>query len=494
MKDRYLLTLDQSTSGTKALLIDKHGQIIGKCFRDHQQYYPQAGWVEHDPIEIYENVKSLIKEVLATAHLSEQLVGLAITNQRETALLWDRETGLPIHRAIVWQCRRTAELCNEMKQAGHEPLIHEKTGLLLDPYFSATKWKWLLNFMKNKGYEGKWMAGTMDSWLIWKLTGGSVHATDYTNASRTLLFNIHTLQWDEELIQLFGLENLILPKVRASDDQFGYLAEPDLIQDGYEQIPICGVMGDSQAALFAQRCIRPGMVKATYGTGSSVLMNIGSQPVAAAHGLVNTLAWKLKDETQYALEGIIHTSGDCLKWARENMNLFSSYDELEQLISSVEDTDGVYVIPAFVGLGTPYWAPNAKAAIIGMNRSTTRAHVLRACIESIALQIKDVVDLMNKETGIPIYELRGDGGASKNPILMQLQSEFLGKPVITSKTAELSALGAAYAGGRGIGFWTDDDLDQIYQMDCTYTSSWTAEQRMEKVNGWHAAVQSVLIM
>lgn len=492
MEREFLLTLDQSTSGTKALLINKKGQIISKCTREHKQYYPQAGWVEHDPNEIYENVKITIREVLASSGTSpDQLASISITNQRETALIWDRETGEPIHKAIVWQCRRTASMCEEMKIDGHEPFIRSKTGLLLDPYFSATKWKWLLDQMNDQKIKGNWLAGTMDSWLIWKLTGGAVHATDYTNASRTLLFNIHSLQWDKELIHLFGLEELTLPEVKVSDDIFGYFSDPDIFETS-SPIPICGVMGDSQAALFAQRCTKPGMVKTTYGTGSSVLMNVGSKPVSGADGLVTALAWKLKDETQFALEGIIHTSGDSLKWAKDNLNLFETYDDLEQLISSVEDTDGVYVVPAFVGLGAPYWDANARAAFIGMNRSTTRAHLLRACIESIAYQVYDVIDLMNKETNIPIFELRGDGGASKNAILMQLQSEILDKPVITSKTAELSAFGAAYAGGRGIGFWNDEEIDHIYQTEGTYIPSWSKDKRLQKLTGWHSAVRSVL--
>lgn len=493
MKQNYLLALDQSTSGTKALLINKEGQIVKKRSKPHKQFYPQAGWVEHDPNEIYENVKELIKEVLAEASVSfGEISALTITNQRETALIWDAETGQPIHRAIVWQCRRTADICEEYKSSGQEPLITSKTGLLLDPYFSATKWKWLLNLIKNQEINGQWMAGTIDSWLIWKLTGGTVHATDYTNASRTLLFNIHSLQWDLELIQLFELEELLLPEVRASDDLFGYVTDPDLVEAAGISLPICGVMGDSQAALFAQRCTEPGMGKATYGTGSSVLMNVGSEPVTGSNGLVSALAWKLKNETRYALEGIIHTSGDTIKWARDNMNLFQTFEELEQLTSSIPDTEGVYVIPAFVGLGAPYWRPNARAAIIGMNRSTTRSHVLRACLESIAYQIRDVVDLMSHETGIKLYELRADGGASKNKMLMQLQSEFLGKTVVTTKAAELSALGASYAGGLGIGFWTEENLDQIYQMEEEYFPNWKDTERESKYEGWKAAVASIM--
>lgn len=492
MKPTYLLALDQSTSGTKALLINKEGQIVGNRSKAHEQYYPQAGWVEHDPLEIYENVKTLITEVMVASDVSfEQIVSISITNQRETALIWDAITGKPAHRAIVWQCRRTAEMCAQLKEAGHEEVITAKTGLLLDPYFSATKWRWLLDSIKSKQLEGKWMAGTMDSWLIWKLTGGTVHATDYTNASRTMLFNIHSLQWDQELIQLFGLEELLFPEVKESDSVFGELADP-MINEQHIRVPICGVMGDSQAALFAQRCTEPGMGKATYGTGSSVLMNVGSSPTPANNGLVTALAWKLTTQTSYALEGIIHTSGDTLKWARDNMNLFSSFHELDELISSVKDTDGVYVIPAFVGLGAPYWKPNARAAIIGMNRSTTRAHVLRACIEGIAYQIRDVANLMSGQTGITLQELRADGGASKNAILMQLQAEFLGKTVITTKTAELSALGAAYAGGLGTGFWNEDDLDTIYQIENKFNPSWQAAERDAKYDGWKNAVTSIM--
>ncbi len=492
MKPTLLLALDQSTSGTKALLIDQEGKIIHKQSREHTQYYPQAGWVEQDPMEIYDNVKLLIKEVMEhTDTTAADIAFISITNQRETALIWDTETGEPIHRSIVWQCRRTASICEDMKMAGHEPSITAKTGLLLDPYFSATKWQWLLKNSNSQVPRKNLMAGTMDSWLIWKLTGGLVHASDYTNASRTLLFNIHTLEWDSELIHLFGLEELSLPEIKPSDAFFGYLADETIIENG-SHIPIYGVMGDSQAALFAQRCTEPGMAKATYGTGSSVLMNVGAKPIVAKDGLVLALAWKLKTQTQFALEGIIHTSGDCLKWAKENMNLFDSYEELESLTSSVLDSDGVYVVPAFVGLGAPYWKPNAKAAFIGMNRSTTRAHVLRACIDSIAYQICDVVDLMTKETAIQLHELRGDGGASKNKQLMQIQSDFLGKPVITSKTAELSALGAAYAGGLGVEFWTEEDLNRIYQMEEKYIPLLDENQRAKINQGWQAAINSVI--
>ena len=492
MKPTFLLALDQSTSGTKALLIDQQGKIIHKQSREHKQYYPQIGWVEQDPMEIYNNVKSLLKEVMAnTGTTSTDIAFISITNQRETALIWDAKTGEPIHRSIVWQCRRTTSICEEMKIAGHEPGITAKTGLLLDPYFSATKWQWLLKHCQSQVPHKNLMAGTIDSWLIWKLTGGAVHASDYTNASRTLLFNIHTLEWDPELIHLFGLEDLALPEIKPSDAFFGYLTDETIIGNG-SHIPIYGVMGDSQAALFAQRCTEPGMAKATYGTGSSVLMNVGAKPIAATDGLVLALAWKLQTQTQFALEGIIHTSGDCLKWAKENMNLFDSYEELESLASSVLDSDGVYVVPAFVGLGAPYWKPNAKAAFIGMNRSTTRAHVLRACIDSIAYQICDVVDLMTKETAIQLHELRADGGASKNKQLMQIQSDYLGKSVITTKTAELSALGAAYAGGLGIEFWTVEDLDRIYQIEEQYTPLLSDIQRSNNYQGWKKAISSVI--
>jgi glycerol kinase len=488
----FLLTLDQSTSGTKALLIDVKGTIIAKRSLEHQQYYPQAGWVEHDPMEIYENVKILMKAVIQDAAITpDQIVSISITNQRETALIWDADTGEPVHRAIVWQCRRTTSICDELKAAGLEPIITSKTGLLLDPYFSATKWRWLTNFIKNSETSGRWLAGTMDSWLIWKLTGGAVHATDYTNASRTLLFNIHSLDWDSELIRIFGLEGIALPEVKVSDDVFGYLENSTIFGGGFA-IPICGVMGDSQAALFAQRCTDPGMAKATYGTGSSVLLNVGSIPVEGRNGLVSTLAWKLKGQTRYALEGIIHSAGDCLKWARDNMNLFDTYEELEKLTVSVHDTDGVYVVPAFVGLGAPYWDPMAKAAFVGMSRSTTRAHVLRACVESIGFQVRDVVELITRESGIDLIELRADGGASKNKFLMQFQSDILGRPVAVSRNAELSAFGAAYASGLGIGFWTENDLNYIYQTENNYIPTWNPSEKEKHYSGWQTAISSVM--
>lgn len=484
----FIISIDQSTSGTKALLINKAGNIVYQLSKNHEQIYPKPGWVQHNPSEIYHNCLSLIQQLLKDQQLTpKDIKFLSITNQRETALIWDKKTSETIHPAIVWQCRRTASDCEQLKY--YEPKVTEKTGLVIDPYFSATKWRWILTNVKHD--SNHLLAGTIDSWLIYKFTKGKVHATDYTNASRTLLFNIHTLDWDAELIELFNLQSLTLPTIKTSDSFFGYIEEESLIEDGYK-IPIYGVMGDSQAALFAQACFEKGMAKATYGTGSSVLMNIGSLPIQpTSKSLVLALGWKLENDTAYALEGIIVSSGDTLKWARDNMGLFSSFEELSQLTKSVPHSDGVYIIPGFNGLGAPYWNANAKACIVGMNRATTKAHILKACLDAITLQIYDCVKLIEQESSIQLKELRADGGASKNVELMQLQADYLQTNVKVPSIAELSAFGAAYAGALGCDFWTLEHIKSIYQLQNTYSPISKPTFINEKIAGWKKAVSDV---
>jgi glycerol kinase len=494
MEKDYILVIDQSTSGTKALIMDREGRIAARCSAEHEQFYPHMGWVEHDPVEIYENVKAMARQAMTAAGVgAEQLAALTITNQRETAVLWDRATGLPVYPAIVWQCQRTAGLCNELRAAGLERMIHEKTGLLLDPYFSATKLKWMLEHVpgvRDRLEEGRLLAGTMDSWLLWKLTGGKVHATDYTNASRTSLFNIHTLQWDSELFEGFGLQGLKLPEVKFSDDLYGVTADPSLFD---LEVPISGVIGDSQAALFGNRCFRAGMAKATYGTGTSVLMNTGEAASVAGKGLVTTVAWGMGGRVTYALEAVIRTSGDCIKWVKDNLGLFNSFEEMDNLLQQLTDNEGVYMVPAFVGLGAPYWEPDARAAIVGMNRGTTKAHVVRAALESIAYQVVEAVELMQSVSGITLGQLRTDGGASDNSLLMQFQADLLDRRVVKSHVAELSAIGSAYMGGLGTGLWKS--LEEIASLDGsyrTYLPAMNCEQREQYMVGWRKAVASVL--
>lgn len=487
----YILTVDQSTTGTKAILTDRSGSIRFRYAVAHRQMYPQDGWVEHDPVEIFTNVKTAIRGVIAAAGATRsQIAGLTVTNQRETAVLWDRESGLPVGNAIVWQCRRTADTCDQLKQAGWEERIREKTGLLLDPYFSAAKWRWLLEHRAGQLEQERLMAGTIDSWLIWKLTAGKVHATDYSNASRTQLFNIHTLQWDEELAGLFGIPLHILPSVLPSDRIYGIVADPELLP--YD-LPITGVVGDSQGALFGQQCIRPGMAKGTFGTGTSVMLYAGGEPPVARNGLVTAIAWGMGDGVKYALEAILHSTGDCLNWVKEQLGLFHSYEELEGETNAIADTGGVYLVPAFLGLGAPYWNPRARAAITGLNRNSGRREIMRAAVESIAHQVADAVSLLEQETGSKLTELRVDGGATANRLLMQLQADLLDADVVCSEAAELSALGSAYMGGIALGFWKDSAaLEGLYHESNRFSPAMREEQRRKLRHGWLAAVTGIL--
>lgn len=492
--EQYILAIDQSTAGTKAIVADRLGQIVARSAAGHKQHYPKAGWVEHDPLEIYRNVKRTAREAMKLAGIEPgRLAALTITNQRETAVMWDRVTGLPVYNAIVWQCQRTSAACEALQAAGHESTVQAKTGLLLDPYFSAAKWGWMLEQVPDAKLllgTGRLLAGTIDSWLLWKLSGGGVHATDYTNASRTSLFNIHELQWDRELCGLFGVPEELLPQVKSSDDVFGFTNDPELFD---EQVPIAGIVGDSQAALFGQLCFRPGMAKATYGTGTSVLMNTGGKPPAAGNGLVAAIAWGMGGKVTYALEAVIRTSGDSIKWVRDNLGLFDTFDEMDRLLAQAPDNEGVYLVPAFVGLGAPYWNPNARASLSGMNRGTGKAHIIRAALESIAYQVRDSAELMEAETGIPLTDLRADGGASENGLLMQFQADMLGRSVSKSDVAELSALGSVYMGGLGVGFWRSvEEIAGQRRTYRTYNPDMGSAERERNYEGWKKAVAAVL--
>lgn len=489
----FILAIDQSTSGTKVLVVDKNGNIVAKSAAEHKQLYPAPGWVEHDPLEIYDNVKSCALEAIGKARIEiDHIATLTITNQRETAVMWDRTTGLPVYNAIVWQCQRTAEQCARLKAAGHEASVKSRTGLRLDPYFSAAKWRWILDHVgeaRQKLAQGRLLAGTIDSWLVWKLTGGCVHATDYTNASRTSLYNIHALEWDEEMCGLFGVSSGLLPEVKSSDEIFGYT---DTNWIG-ASIPITGVIGDSQAALFGNLCLEQGMAKATYGTGTSVLMNVGGRPVDAGQGVVQAIAWGKGGIVTYALEAVIRTSGDSIKWIRDKLGLFDTFEEFDRLLQDVPHNEGVYLVPAFVGLGAPYWEPDARAAIIGLNRSSGKSHIIRAALESIAYQVRDAVELLQSASGIDLRDLRADGEAANNPVLMQFQADILNREVLRSGITELSAMGSAFMGGLGIGFWSSlEDLAGLSREFVCYEPAMDHLTRASLYDGWKSAIASVL--
>lgn len=493
MKSR-IIAVDQSTSATKAILFNERCELLHRINIAHQQFYPQAGWVEHDANEIYANT------VKAIATLMEQqpaetacAYSLAITNQRETALVWNKQTGEPIYHAVVWQCLRGASICQELKEQGHGTLFQEKTGLLIDPYFSASGVKWILDNVpdaRSLAEQGDLLMGTIDSWLVWKLTGGKVHATDYTNASRTLLFNIHTLDWDDELLQLFTIPRSMMPQPLPCDSVFGETTVEGLF---HQPIQIAGVLGDSHGALTGQMCFETGMGKATYGTGSSVMVNIGEEAVIPPAGLVTSVGFAALGKVFYAFEGNIHCTGGTIKWLVEQLKLIDSPAEIETLATSVEDTGGVYFVPAFAGLGAPWWRPEAKAAISGMTLSTEKAHLLRAALESIAYQVKDLVDIMTGQAGISLKEIRVDGGPTKNNFLMQFQSDMLRAAISRSSIEEASALGAVVMNGFARGVWKSFREAANTRDTSNPTLPQMKEEQVARLyEGWKVAVQRVI--
>jgi len=488
---KYIIAIDQSTSATKVILFDKKGKVYDRVSIAHQQYYPAPGFVEHDPDEIFKNTVAGMKEVLTKNSLSEnELASIAITNQRETTMIWDKASGEPVANAAVWQCQRGTTYCDELKQKGYSPLVSEKTGLIIDPYFSASKLHWLMNNvsgLKEKAANGELLLGTMDSWLLWKLTGGKVHATDYSNACRTLLFNINSLEWDENLIGLFDLNRNMFPTLNYSDEIFGY-TDPAVILE--TPVPISGLLGDSHAALFGQNCFQPGMGKATYGTGSSIMMNIGEEPACSPEGLVTSIGYGLDKKIFYVYEGNIHCTGDTINWLKNDMELISDAEETEALALSVEDNNGVYFVPAFVGLGAPYWDNSARACLSGMARNTKKAHVVRAALESIAYQVKDLISLMEDKGEIQLQELRVDGGPTKNSFLMQFQADMLGRKVVRAEIEEVSALGATFMAGLATGFWKDiDEIISLRKSAQIYDSEMNAEKSKTLYDGWKKAVE-----
>ena len=487
---KYILSLDQGTTSSRAILFNEGGEMMSSAQKEFKQYYPKPGWVEHDPAEIWNTQLEVARAAIEKSGISaENVAAIGITNQRETTILWDKRNGKPVHNAIVWQCRRTAPTCDSLKEAGWADKIREKTGLLIDAYFSATKIRWILQNVpaaKELAKSGNLLFGTIDTWLIWNLTGGQVHATDYSNASRTMLFNIHTLEWDKEILELLEIPASILPEVRPSSGVFGNTL-PLLFGAA---IPVAGVAGDQQAALFGQACFSPGTAKNTHGTGGFLLMNTGDEPVSSKNGLVTTIAWGLGGKITYALEGSIFVAGAAIQWLRDELKLISSAAETEGLCKEVPDTCGVYLVPAFVGLGAPYWDPYARGALTGLTRGANRSHIVRATVESMAYQTYDVLHAMEQDAGIPLAELRVDGGAAANSFLLQFQSDITGVPVLRPSTLETTALGAAYLAGLAVGYW--DDLTEIrrnWQVSAAFNPELSQEKAEEKVNGWHHAVK-----
>ncbi len=493
MSNYYILALDQGTTSSRSLLIDAQGQVVATAQKEFKQHYPKPGWVEHDADEIWSTQLGTITEALAKAKIRPaQIAAIGITNQRETTVVWDRLTGHPIHPAIVWQDRRTAEYCDELKKAGKTATIQEKTGLLIDAYFSATKLKWILDQVPDaraRAAKGELAFGTIDSWLTWNLTSGNIHVTDVSNASRTMLYNIHTLQWDQELLELFEIPASVLPQVRSSSEVYGQALLPGA--DPASGIPIAGIAGDQQAALFGQLCTEPGMAKNTYGTGCFMLMNTGEKAITSKNQLLTTIAWQIQGKTQYALEGSVFIAGAVVQWLRDELKIIRNSGEVETLAAQVPDSNGVYLVPAFAGLGAPHWNPHARGSIFGLTRGSNQAHIARAALDSIAFQTADVLQSMNADAGIPIRELRVDGGATVNDALMQFQADLLNCTVVRPTRTETTALGAAYLAGLAVGFWKDlDSLQHQWQKDRAFEPSYTSEQRTNALQGWRRAVRA----
>jgi len=491
-EEKYILALDQGTTSSRALLIDRKGEICSVAQKEFRQIFPESGWVEHDPNEIWSSQASVAAEAIAKMNIDgRQIAAIGITNQRETAIVWDRQTGEPVWNAIVWQDRRTAEFCDELKKKGHLEKIKRKTGLVLDAYFSATKVKWVLDNVdgaRERADKGELAFGTVDSWLVWKLTNGSVHATDISNASRTLLFNIHDQKWDEELCELFGVPMSMLGEVKSCSEEFG-ITETAFLDS---QIPISGIAGDQQAAMFGQMCIEEGMIKNTYGTGCFIMMNTGEEARSSRNNLLTTVAWKLGERVTYALEGSVFIAGAVVQWLRDGLGLIGKSEDVEALAASVEDNGGVYMVPAFAGLGAPYWDQYARGAVFGITRGTTDGHIARACLESIAFQTKDVLDAMADDAGIPITELRVDGGASINDSLMEFQAGLTQVKVIRPKALETTAMGAAFFAGLAVGYWDGlEEIQKIWKKDAEFESHIPSETREELLKNWHKAVDRV---
>lgn len=489
--EKYILSFDQGTTSSRAIVFNKDGGIVSVSQREFTQIYPQPGWVEHDAREIWSTQVGVATEAILKANLkAENIAAIGITNQRETTVVWDKETGEPVYHAIVWQDRRTSAICDKLKEQGLDKLIQQKTGLIVDAYFSATKIQWILENVagaREKAEAGKLLFGTIDSWLIWNMTGGSVHITDVTNASRTMLYNIHTLSWDKELLEIFNIPASMLPEVKSSSEVYGETSGGLFAT----KIPIAGIAGDQQAALFGQMCTQTGMVKNTYGTGCFMLMNIGDKPIISKNNLVTTVAWKIKDEVRYALEGSIFIAGAVVQWLRDELKIISTSSEVEALAAKVPDSGGVYLVPAFAGLGAPHWNQYARGTIFGITRGTSDAHISRAALESIAYQTMEVLKAMEADAGVSIRELRVDGGATANNLLMQFQADVLDARVVRPEVTEVTAIGSAYLAGLAIGYWNSvDEIQQQWKMDRCFEPQENAQME-QMINGWNKAVRAV---
>lgn len=495
MSKKYIMALDQGTTSSRAILFDKEGNVVATSQKEFTQFYPKIGWVEHNPMEIWGSQSGVMREVLETNSIRpEEVCAIGITNQRETTIVWDKNTGKPIYNAIVWQCRRTSEICDELKGKGYEKLIKDKTGLILDAYFSATKIKWILDNVegaREKAENGELLFGTVDTWLIWNLTRGKVHVTDYTNAARTMLYNIKELKWDDEILEILDIPKSMLPEVKPSSYVYGYTDEGML---SGAQIPIAGCAGDQQAALFGQTCFEEGSAKNTYGTGCFMLMNTGENIVESKHGLLTTIAWGVDGKVEYALEGSIFIGGASIQWLRDELRVLYDAKQSEFYANSVKDTNGVYVVPAFAGLGAPYWDMYARGAIMGLTRGANRAHLVRATLESIAYQVKDVLNAMQEDAGIRLKDLRVDGGASSNNFLMQFQSDILDVNIDRPKVIETTALGAAYLAGLAVEFYNNkDEIKKSWIIDREFIPDMSDAKRNLLYKGWKKAVNRSLL-
>ena len=493
MEQKYILALDQGTSSSRAIVFDHEGRICATAQKEFPQHFPKPGWVEHDPKDIWSSEASVIAEAITSMGINGlNIAGIGITNQRETTIVWDAETGEPVYNAIVWQDRRTSEYCDSLKEQNLTGFIREKTGLIIDAYFSATKIRWILENVpgaRARAEAGKLRFGTVDTWLLWNLTRGECHMTDVSNASRTMLFNIHTLNWDEDLMKLFGIPMSMLPEVRSSSDIYGYTKTTIFAH----KVPVAGIAGDQQAALFGQMCTTPGSVKNTYGTGCFLLMNSGTKPITSSHNLLTTIAWKIGDTVNYALEGSIFVGGSVVQWLRDGLGIIKSSSEIESLAMTVPDNGGVYFVPALTGLGAPYWDQYAKGTICGLTRGTTAAHIARAALEGIAFETMDIVNAMEHDAGIKLAELKVDGGASRNNLMMQFQADILGTKVIRPKVTETTAMGACYLAGLATGYWDSlDDIKRQWNADKVFEPLAPAEKVLKLKEGWANAIGRTL--
>ncbi|WP_373229122.1 glycerol kinase GlpK [Cohnella sp.] len=494
MSQTYILSIDQGTTSSRAVVFNKQGEIVSSAQQEIKQYYPNPGWVEHDASEIWLSVLGVMASALSSKDIRpDQIAAIGITNQRETAVVWDRHTGIPIYNAIVWQSRQTVDICEALKSEGHSEAFQQKTGLLIDAYFSGTKVQWLLDQVEGarlRAEQGELLFGTIDTWLIWKLTGGRVHVTDYTNASRTLMFNIHELKWDDELLRILNIPMTMLPEVRSSSEVYGHTVEHHFFG---QSIPIAGAAGDQQAALFGQACFERGSVKNTYGTGCFMLMNTGEEAIPSKHGLLTTITCGSKERVEYGLEGSVFVAGSAIQWLRDGMRMIKKTADSENYAEKVESTDGVYVVPAFVGLGTPYWNSDMRGAVFGLTRGTSKEHFIRAVLESLAYQTKDVLNAMEEDSGIILQTLRVDGGAVTNGLLMQFQSDILGVPVERPVVIETTVLGAAYLAGLAIGYWKDrEEIKENWRVDKCFVPAMPTEKSKSLYNGWQRAVRAAM--